>query len=93
MIRSSVNPEVSCSIPLDMPIVNFRDPDMLMIACRQYLSGLGVKPALIQAAIQQAQQAQAAYKLQVIALGAELISKARSEDSPLIMLIGRPVNS
>ncbi len=90
VVRSAVDPERRSAIPLDTPIVTFRDTDLLEKACRQYLSGLGIASATIEGAIQKAQAAQAEYKQQVVAMGAELIAKDRHGDCPLIMLVGRP---
>lgn len=90
VVRSAVDPERRSAIPLDTPIVTFRDTDLLKKACRQYLSGLGIASATIEGAFQKAQAAQAEYKQQVVAMGAELIAKDRHGDCPLIMLVGRP---
>jgi predicted CoA-substrate-specific enzyme activase len=90
VVRSAVDPERSFSIPLDTPVVTFRERDLLKKACTQYLAGLGIKPRLIEAAFIKAQAAQAEYKQRVITLGAELLAKANAGGHPVILLMGRP---
>jgi predicted nucleotide-binding protein (sugar kinase/HSP70/actin superfamily) len=90
VIRAAIDPERRNSIPLDVPVVTFRHPDLLKKACKQYLSGLGIKTSIIESAFKKAQQAQAEYKQQVINLGAELISTAKTSGGLLIMQMGRP---
>lgn len=90
VVRASVDPERRCSIPLDKPVLTFRDADLLKKACTQYLAGLGIKPRTIAAAFKKAQQAQTEYKQQVLTLGAGLIAEAQAGGRPLIMLMGRP---
>ena len=43
VIRSAIDPQSSFGIPLDMPAITFRDPDLLNKACTQYLTALGVQ--------------------------------------------------
>lgn len=90
VVRSAVDPERSFSIPLDMPVINFRDTDLLKKACRRYLKELGIGPRKIELAFRKAQEAQEEYKQQVVALGEEVISKARFDRRPLVLLMGRP---
>ena len=90
VVRSAIDPAERYGIALDTPAISFRDDDLLDKACSQYLAGLGIQPRVIKKALKAARAAQAEYKQQVIAIGAEVIGEARRSGRPLILLMGRP---
>lgn len=90
VIRSAIDPEGKYGIPLDMPAINFNDKALLKKACTKYLKGLGIGAKTIRRAFEQAVKAQQKYKESVRALGAEILKKAREDERPVILLMGRP---
>ena len=90
VIRAAIDPERRHGIPLDIPSINFRDEALLEKACLAYLTGLGIPPEVVKKALKQAHRAQVEFKERIIALGAEVLSAARADGRPVILLMGRP---
>ena len=90
VIRSAIDPQQKYGIPFDMPAITLRDDDLLDKACLKYLSGLGARPGVIKRALKKARAAQAAFKRQVVEMGAQVIRESTAAGRPLILLMGRP---
>lgn len=90
VLKSSLRTESRYGIPLDAPVMNFAEPDLLRKACVKYLKGLGVKEAVSQKAFVNAWNTQIDYKKQLKIHAASTISRTRESKELLIVLAGRP---
>ncbi|MDO4191294.1 MAG: acyl-CoA dehydratase activase-related protein [Bacteroidales bacterium] len=90
VLKSSMDTAKNYNIPLDAPVITFRDEDLLRKSCREYLLSLGVKKNKIAQAIDNAIAAQKAYKLQITKRNAELYQQAQENHRMVILLAARP---
>ena len=90
VIRSAIDPAGKHNIPLDKPTVNLNDTRLLRKACTQYLSDLGVPKQVIKHAFEKALVAQRAYKEAVRQAGEEILSRAREDDRPTVLMLSHP---
>ncbi len=90
VIRSTIDPEGTADVPLDMPSVTFEDSRLLMKSCWHYLSPLGVGPLTFLRAFRKAIAAQADYRRQVSEWGAFAAEQAHNAGRLLVVLAGRP---
>ena len=90
VIRSVVDPQRKYGIPLDMPGINLDDKKLLKKTCLTYLTELGVPARVVHRAFDLALESQEQFKVQVRTMGSEILSNARAEERPVILLLGRP---
>ncbi len=90
VIRSVVDPERQFNIPFDMPAITFENLTLLRRGCNRYLRSLGVGPWTIRKAFRKALEAQAQFKTDLRSQGAKVFQTAKSEERPVILLLGRP---
>jgi predicted CoA-substrate-specific enzyme activase len=90
VIRSAIDPQGKFSIPLDCPVVNFKDIKLLKQTCLNYLAKLGVEKASGDAAFQKALQAQQTYKKSLREAGKRVLQQARKEGRLAVVLAGHP---
>jgi predicted CoA-substrate-specific enzyme activase len=90
VVRSAIDPAGRYGIPFDQPAVTFQDEALLRKDCRAYLLGLGVPAARFERAFGLALAAQAEYKTQVRAAGAEVVEQAKAEGRLVVVMAGRP---
>lgn len=89
VVRNAIMP----SVPVDAPVVSFRDAEQLKHACRRYLSGLGVGRAVADRAVKAAFAAQGEYCRRIAQLNREALSESRAAGRVTIMLAGRPYHT
>ena len=77
-------------IPLDKPVITFRDVTLLTRACVAYLKPLGVAASRIRAAVKKGLSAHKEYKKAVREKGAWLAARSSREQGLLVVLSGRP---
>jgi len=80
-------------VPVDSPIISFRDSKNLYRQCSEYLSGLGIRRRKIQSAFRKAVRAYDAYEENLRQMNLEILWKSRTEGTPLVLLAGRPYHS
>jgi len=90
VIRSVIDPQRKHDIPLDMPAINLDDKKLLKKACLTYLSSLGVPAGIVRRAFDKALESQRQFKSRIRALADEILTSARAEGRPVILLLGRP---
>ncbi len=93
VLKSSIDPEKNYGIPLDSPVVSFKDNKLLTASCLEYLQGLGVPKKTARAAIQQAIEAQQNYLAGLTTHAEEILQKAQDEGRMVILLAGRPYHT
>lgn len=96
VIRSSINPEGKHGIPLDSPVVNFADKDLLQKACKQYLKsimGASFSSKIFKQAFEEAIKAKKLYEDTLTDKARQILKKAREEGRLVIMLAGRPYHN
>ena len=90
VLRSSINPEQNDGIPLDAPIISFRDERLLRLSLHDYLSPLGVDSATIDHAITEALHAQQTYLDRLEQRGLQVLHEAEQAGRMVILLAARP---
>ncbi len=90
VLKSSMDTAKNYGIPLDAPVVTFKDEDLLRKTCREYLTSLGVGRQLISKAINQAIAAQRNYRATLIDRNIKVLEQAKKESRMVILLAGRP---
>jgi predicted CoA-substrate-specific enzyme activase len=90
VIDSSLDHRTRKGIPLDKPVITFKDEALLAKACVAYLRPLGVDGARVRAAVKKGLAAQQGYKNTVRAKGALLVRQAKQDQRLLVVLCGRP---
>ncbi len=90
VIDSSLDLGARKGIPLDKPVITFKDETLLTRACVAYLRPLGVAGFRIRAAVKQGLAAHQAYKRTVREKGEWMVSRAEQNQRLLVVLCGRP---
>ena len=82
------------NIPIDSPVVNFKDRKMLFKQCQEYLHALKVTDGeKIKNAFRQAEEAQEHYARALVRANEKALSQARKEKRLAILLAGRPYHA
>jgi predicted CoA-substrate-specific enzyme activase len=90
VIRSVIDPQRKHNISLDMPPINLDDKKLLKKACTNYLTNLGVPARVVRAAFSKAVAVQNQFKTELRARATDILEKAKAEERPVILLLGRP---
>ncbi len=93
VIESAIPPEMRFNIPLDRPVITFKDQKLLQTACFNYLSRFHIKRAVIEKAFESALAAQGKLKGMIQEKASEIIENAKRDNSLLIVLAGRPYHA
>ncbi len=90
VIESAVDPDGRFHIPLDRPAVNFNDESLLKKTCETYLRQFNIDRGVIHRAFKAAIRAQNEFKAGLRNRAEQLIHRAETDHSLLIVLAGRP---
>ena len=90
VIRSSINTEKNYGIPLDSPVVSFKDEGLLRKTCREYLATLGVSRTVADRAITKAIAEQGLYLADLEQRCSEVLQQAVTHGRMVILLAARP---
>ena len=92
VIKNSMNILKRNGIPLDQPVINYADKELLSKACFDYLKQFGIKKYAFKKAFQLAIDKQSEYKQTIKQKGLEIIEKAQNKESKriVVVLAGRP---
>jgi predicted CoA-substrate-specific enzyme activase len=93
VVRSAIDPAGRFGIPFDQPAITFENAQLLKSNCRDYLAELGVPAARFERAFGLALAAQAGYKSELRAAGAEALAQARAAGQLVVVLAGRPYHA
>jgi len=89
VIKSAVTPDM----PVDAPVITFKDKKLLIRQCKEYLSTLPIEPGLIRSAISTALKAQEDYEQQLLELNQQYYQKACRQGTTVVLLAGRPYHT
>lgn len=90
VIASAINPLGRYGIPIDAPILNMNNLELLQKSCWQYFQSLGINRQLFLTAFHLAQLAHQEFKNQVSRRGQEIIAQAKKNKQLIIVLAGHP---
>lgn len=96
VLRSAINPEAKYGIPLDAPVINFKDRDLLHKQCLRYLKellGKNFSKKNFEKSFEDAIAAQNKYVQTLQQKAQHLLESARKDDRMLILLAGRPYHT
>ncbi|MBR1549871.1 MAG: 2-hydroxyacyl-CoA dehydratase [Bacteroidales bacterium] len=93
VIRSSIAPERNFGIPMDAPVVNFDNQELLTRSCCDYLCPLGVKRKQVEKAVEKALEAQKKYVNELERRASSVLQKAIVEGRMVILLAARPYHA
>ena len=80
-------------VPVDTPVITFKDEKLLYKQCRSYLQAFGLKENTIRRAFAEALREQSAYEAELAAYNREVLAQARAKNKLIIMLAGRPYHT
>ena len=93
VLESSIPLHKRNSIPIDKPVISFRDEHLLKKNCWNYFKQLGVKRYVFESAFKHALCEQKNYKEQYRLEGFRMLENAKQTNKPIIMLAGRPYHT
>lgn len=96
VIKSAINPKAKYNIPLDAPVINFKDEDLLQKGCRYYLEQLlkeKYTEQLFQNAYHEAVEARKRFTDTLHEKALSRVELARKENRFVILLAGRPYHN
>ena len=83
----------SGKVPIDSPVVTFKDRERMRRQCMDYLVSLGVDGSAAAAAVAEAEREQQKYEDSVAAAAREVLEAGRKAGRLVIMLMGRPYHT
>ena len=89
-VVKSVQPS---SIPLDSPVIGFKDEKLLLKQCTNYLVSLGVDSKVVADAFRKAVAEQQRFHEELTAYNRHLLETARQQEKLCILLAGRPYHT
>lgn len=90
VLRSALNPEESYGIPLDAPVINFKDSKLLEQSITEYLATLGVASRKSKEALRKAVDAQERYLAELERRSQQVLQQAIADGRTVILLAARP---
>lgn len=93
VVHSAINPEIKYNLPLDYPVINFTDIQLLKKGCINYLKSLGITKNVAEKAFSNALIAQSEYKKSLYNKAIEIVNNAKQTGRYVFILGGRPYHS
>ncbi len=93
VLESSISIEKRNQIPIDKPVVSFRNETVLKKNCWAYIKQFGVSRFVFNKAFRTALREQKNYREQYRLKGFRILERAKIEGKPIIMLAGRPYHA
>ncbi len=84
---------IPTDIPLDAPVISFKNEEQLTKQCKKYLTYLGIDLLTIKGAIKAALRAQDVYDEAIKAKAEEILAHAKAQHRLTILLAGRPYHT
>lgn len=81
------------AIPIDSPVISFKDSNLLLKQCKTYLRSLGIADAVIHSAFVKAVAEQKAYSEQIAEQNRQVLAQAQQKGQLSILLAGRPYHA
>ncbi len=80
-------------IPIDSPTISFKNKELLIKQCEEYLTQFGIKKKVIKSAFEEAEKAMDSFAQLMVKYNKEILRKALSENRLTILLAGRPYHA
>jgi predicted CoA-substrate-specific enzyme activase len=93
VIKSAVNPFGDYGVPVDAPIITFKNKNLLKKTCGKYLKSLGIHTHVIRHAFVKAHEAQSRYENELQKKNTLIYEKSLKENKLIILLAGRPYHT
>lgn len=90
VISSSINTARTYDIPLDSPVVSFKNNKLLLSACTDYLGQFGIGKKTIETAVRRASEEQENYLKWLTIRSEQILQDAIAQNRMVILLAGRP---
>ena len=90
VIRSAIDPEGRFAIPVDSPVVSFKDDTLLKRQMQRFLATFGVRRSRVDAAVEAGLRAQQEVRRELQEKALRLITKAEEERRFAMVVSGRP---
>ena len=88
-----VRNSMQLTVPLDSPVITFKDKRVLLNQCQEYLKSLGVKKKAIKPAFDKALESFAQYEQDIARANREAYAKSQAQGRLTILLAGRPYHT
>lgn len=83
----------SYDIPVDSPVITFKDRNLLMKQCREALAVYGIDDETFKNAFAKAEEEQLAYEKSIVNENEKILKAARANGTLTILLAGRPYHT
>jgi predicted CoA-substrate-specific enzyme activase len=93
VVRSAIDPEGRFGIPMDSPVVSFKDTALLKKQLHLFLKGFGIGTKRVAEAVERGLEAQRDVRRALQQRAAVLMERAREERRFAIVVAGRPYHS
>ena len=93
VLKSSIPKDKRNNIPIDKPVVSFREENLLKKNCWHYLKQFGLSRFTFERAFKEALFEQKNYREQYRLKGFQILEQAKLEGKPIIMLASRPYHT
>ena len=80
-------------IPIDSPVITFKNEKLLTTQCLNYLSGLGIKKSIAAMAVKLALAEQRKYEDKIKARNEDIFAHSKENGSITVLLAGRPYHT
>jgi predicted CoA-substrate-specific enzyme activase len=90
LLKSAVNPEQKFGIPLDNPVISFKDFNLLKDQLYLFFKRSGINYRTVSEGVEKGMEAQSNYRKQLKSMAKTLLSKADAEGRTTVVLAGRP---
>ncbi|MBT9873891.1 2-hydroxyglutaryl-CoA dehydratase [Bacteroides salyersiae] len=80
-------------VPIDSPVITFKDRKLLFKQCRDFLIGLNVDINTIRTAFKKAEYEQAAFEKEIVSYNEKVLQDIGKNKTLTVMLAGRPYHS
>ena len=90
---SEVVKSVQAEVPVDSPVISFKDRDTMHSQCTEFLAGYGIDRKTALKALASAEKAQSEYEEAIRKADEEILADARSKGLLTVLLIGRPYHT
>ncbi len=88
-----VKSAMDVGVPVDSPVVSFKEKRLARKSCVAYLESLGVERALAKKAVKGAEAAQEEYEAKIKSLAEEIYARAECDGKPVILMAGHPYHA
>lgn len=93
VLKSSIDPEEKYGIPIDNPVISFKNVSLLKKQLYLFVRQFGISKKLLCRAIDKGIKAHLEYKKQLQEMAADIIDTAETKNRTLVVLAGRPYHT